>query len=90
MCNTPVGVQFTSAGCLNYPCRTSKVAVNFKRLAKRASADKQRLEGFKETARMLGIDENSKAFERAFAKLIRETQAADIEGTRPAQSMTKE
>jgi hypothetical protein len=22
MCNTPVGVQFTSAGCLNYPCRT--------------------------------------------------------------------
>jgi hypothetical protein len=22
MCNTPVEVQFTSAGCLNYPCRT--------------------------------------------------------------------
>ena len=21
MCNTPVEVQFTSAGCLNYPCR---------------------------------------------------------------------
>jgi hypothetical protein len=20
MCNTPVEVQFTSAGCLNYPC----------------------------------------------------------------------
>jgi hypothetical protein len=70
--------------------RMFNVAGNFKRLAKRASADKQRLEGFKETARMLGIDENSKAFERAFAKLIRETQAADIEGTRPAQSMTKE
>jgi hypothetical protein len=24
MCNTPVEVQFTSAGCLNYPCRTPK------------------------------------------------------------------
>src|SRR5207344_1123602 len=22
ICNTPVEVQFTSAGCLNYPCRT--------------------------------------------------------------------
>jgi len=22
MSDTPVGVQFTSAGCLNYPCRT--------------------------------------------------------------------
>jgi hypothetical protein len=22
MCNTPVEVQFSSAGCLNYPCRT--------------------------------------------------------------------
>jgi tripartite-type tricarboxylate transporter receptor subunit TctC len=22
MCNTPVEVQFTSDGCLNYPCRT--------------------------------------------------------------------
>jgi hypothetical protein len=25
MCNTPVEVQFTSAGCLNYPCRTPVV-----------------------------------------------------------------
>src|SRR5580700_7744833 len=25
MCNTPVEVQFTSAGCLNYPCRTPAV-----------------------------------------------------------------
>ncbi len=24
MCNTPVEVQFTSAGCLNYPCRTPR------------------------------------------------------------------
>ena len=24
MANTPVEVQFTSAGCLNYPCRTSR------------------------------------------------------------------
>ena len=52
----------------------------------RKSTDKQ-LERFKETARMLGIDENSKAFERAFAKLTREP--GDIEGTRPARSMTK-
>ena len=66
--------------------RMLNVAVNFKRLANRASADKQRLERFKETARMLGIDENSKAFERAFAKLSR---AVDIEDTRPAHSMTK-
>jgi hypothetical protein len=30
MCNTPVEVQFiTSAGCLNYPCRTP-VATQFK------------------------------------------------------------
>src|SRR5207342_1708565 len=27
MCNTPVEVQFTSAGCLNYPCRTPVVEV---------------------------------------------------------------
>jgi len=27
MCNTPVEVQFTSAGCLNYPCRTPLVAI---------------------------------------------------------------
>jgi hypothetical protein len=26
MCNTPVEVQFTSAGCLNYPCRTPRGA----------------------------------------------------------------
>jgi putative SOS response-associated peptidase YedK len=26
ICNTPVEVQFTSAGCLNYPCRTSREA----------------------------------------------------------------
>jgi hypothetical protein len=27
MCNTPVEVQFiTSAGCLNYPCRTPALA----------------------------------------------------------------
>jgi hypothetical protein len=26
MGNTPVEVQFTSAGCLNYPCRTSDKA----------------------------------------------------------------
>ena len=25
MCNTPVEVQFTSAGCLNYPCRTPQL-----------------------------------------------------------------
>ena len=31
MGNTPVEVQFTSAGCLNYPCRTS---VEFERLAR--------------------------------------------------------
>jgi hypothetical protein len=49
----------------------------------------QKLERFKETARMLGIDENSKAFERAFAKLTRESRAGDIEGTRPGRSMTK-
>ena len=54
----------------------------------RKSTDKQ-LERFKETARMLGIDENSKAFERAFAKLTRETRVVDIEVTRPARSMTK-
>src|SRR5580693_5266582 len=24
ICNTPVEVQFTSAGCLNYPCRTPR------------------------------------------------------------------
>ena len=34
----------------------------------RKSTDK-RLERFKETARMLGIDENSETFARAFAKL---------------------
>ena len=55
----------------------------------RKSTDKQRLERFKETARMLGINENSKAFERAFAKLTRETRVGDIEVTRPARSMTK-
>ena len=27
MWNTPVEVQFTSAGCLNYPCRTPLVPV---------------------------------------------------------------
>src|SRR5439155_13771518 len=27
MCNTPVEVQFTSAGCLNYPCRTPYCAL---------------------------------------------------------------
>jgi hypothetical protein len=28
MCNTPVEVQFmTSAGCLNYPCRTPLVDI---------------------------------------------------------------
>jgi autotransporter passenger strand-loop-strand repeat protein len=27
MCNTPVEVQFTSAGCLNYPCRTPQIVV---------------------------------------------------------------
>src|SRR5271170_2999922 len=28
MCNTPVEVQFiTSAGCLNYPCRTPAIAI---------------------------------------------------------------
>ena len=53
----------------------------------RKSTDKQRLERFKETARMLGIDENSKAFEQAFAKLSRESRAVDIEDTRPARSM---
>jgi hypothetical protein len=52
----------------------------------RKSTETQQLERFKETARMLGIDENSKAFERAFAKLSR---AVDIEDTRPAHSMTK-
>jgi nucleoside-diphosphate-sugar epimerase len=26
MCNTPVEFQFTSAGCLNYPCRTPTIA----------------------------------------------------------------
>ena len=52
----------------------------------RKSTDKQ-LERFKETARMLGIDENSKAFEQAFAKLSRESRAVDIEDTRPARSM---
>jgi hypothetical protein len=57
----------------------------------RKSTETQQLERFKETARMLGIDENSKAFKRAFAKFTHETQAVDIdEGTRPAQSMTKE
>ena len=56
--------------------RMLNVAVNFKRLAKHASADKKRLERFKETARMLGIDENSKAFERAFAKLSRARESA--------------
>ena len=25
MCNTPVEVQFTSAGCLNYPSRTPRI-----------------------------------------------------------------
>ena len=54
----------------------------------RKSTDKQ-LERFKETARMLGIDENSKAFEQAFAKLSRESRAVDIEDTRPARSMTE-
>src|SRR5271154_2080648 len=29
MCNTPVEVQFTSAGCLNYPCRTPPGASYF-------------------------------------------------------------
>ena len=28
MGNTPVEVQFTSAGCLNYPCRTSAALFN--------------------------------------------------------------
>ena len=51
-----------------------------------AEADKQ-IERFKETARMLGIDEDSKAFERAFAKLSRENRAVDIEDIRPARSM---
>ena len=55
----------------------------------RISPEMQKLERFTETARMLGIDENSIAFERAFAKLTRETRAGDIEGTRPARSMTK-
>jgi hypothetical protein len=36
----------------------------------RKDADKQRFERFKETARMLGIDENSEAFARALAKLM--------------------
>jgi hypothetical protein len=27
MCNTPVEVQFTSAECLNYPCRTPAEAI---------------------------------------------------------------
>jgi hypothetical protein len=54
----------------------------------RKSTDKQ-LEQFKETARMLGIDENSETFARAFAKLSRDTRAVDIEDTRPARSMTK-
>jgi len=27
MSDTPVEVQFTSAGCLNYPCRTPRVTV---------------------------------------------------------------
>ena len=53
----------------------------------RISPEMQKLERFKETARMLGIDENSIAFERAFAKLTREP--GDIEGTRRARSMTK-
>ena len=55
----------------------------------RKSPDRQQLERLKETARMLGIDENSKAFERAFAKFTREIRPGDIEGTRPARSMTK-
>jgi len=54
----------------------------------RKSTDKQ-LERFKETARMLGIDENSETFARAFAKLSRDTRAVDIEDTPPARSMTK-
>jgi hypothetical protein len=54
----------------------------------RKRIDKQ-LERFKETARMLGIDENSETFARAFAKLSRDTRAVDIEDTRPARSMTK-
>ena len=29
MCNTPVEVQFTSAGCLNYPCRTPRCGSGF-------------------------------------------------------------
>src|SRR5258707_8893231 len=32
MCNTPVEVQFTSAGCLNYPCRTSKVSSSLRHI----------------------------------------------------------
>jgi hypothetical protein len=55
----------------------------------RESPDRQQLERFKETARMLGIDENSETFARAFAKLTRETRAGDIEGTRPVRSVTK-
>jgi hypothetical protein len=33
MCNTPVEVQFTSAGCLNYPCRTPQIYPPFSLLA---------------------------------------------------------
>jgi hypothetical protein len=33
MCNTPVEVQFTSAGCLNYPCRTPLLELPFQRTA---------------------------------------------------------
>jgi lipoprotein-anchoring transpeptidase ErfK/SrfK len=29
ICNTPVKVQFTSVGCLNYPCRTSKPGLSY-------------------------------------------------------------
>ena len=42
----------------------------------RRSTDKQRLERFKETARMLGIDENSETFARAFAKLVSPKKSA--------------
>jgi hypothetical protein len=42
----------------------------------RKSTDKQRLERFKETARMLGIDENSETFARAFAKLVSPKKSA--------------
>jgi hypothetical protein len=45
ICNTPVEVRFTSAGCLNYPCRTPSIdsASNFFSLRFSSSRERSRL-----------------------------------------------